>query len=260
MTEAENLFDGVLAMKAEFLSYRVARRLFTAVLFGALIVLSSPSVSRGEGPVGQRAMILPHVEANEDFFTGLSLLNVGEEASRVVLVAYSENGRVVGEKDALTLSPGQWYLSSVASEFGLESAARVSWIKVEYTGNLTGFGLIGNDAQLARIPLQADGKKTLILPYVVSGDGLFTELYILNADAGLAALTLGAYDSGGRLLKEVNPELAIGPGQKLTGSVEDFFGAEVSAETSWMKVQSDGSIIGMALVGTTDRLFSVTME
>lgn len=247
-------------MKAEFVLRRAAGRLLTAALFGALIVLLIPSASRAGEEAGQRVLILPHVEANEDFFTGLSFLNTGEEPSRVSLVAYNENGKVVGEKGALTLEPGERYMSSVADEFGYGVAHKVSWIKVEYTGGLTGFGLIGNDAQLAMVPLQAYSKKTLILPYVRSGDGLFTQVYILNAGADLTALTIGAYDAGGRLLKEVAPDLAIGPGRKVTGSVEDLFGPEVSGETSWIKVESDGSIMGMALIGTTDRLFSVTME
>lgn len=247
-------------MKARDILRISTRQLIAVVALAAMTLLLSSSASQAGETVNKRAIILPHVEANEDFFTGLSFLNTGDETSGVNLVAFNENGLVIGEKDGITLLSGQRYITSITDAFGHEVARQVSWVKVEYTGGLTGFGLIGNDGQLARIPLQVDGKKALILPYVISGDGPFTQIYILNVGAGLASITLSAYDGDGGTLKKVSLELPIAPGQKVTGSARDFFGPEVSRETSWIKVESNERLMGLALIGTTNRLFSVTME
>lgn len=205
-------------------------------------------------------LILPHVESNEDFFTGLSLLNTGDVSSEVKLISYSKNGRVLGEQRDIVLQPGARYLSSVADIFGYEVALNVSWIKVEYSGELKGFGLLGNDNQLAKIPLQNEGKETIILPYVISGDGLFTQIYLLNVGSQVVSYAITAYDRDGSMLIKVDHDIPLVSGQKLIDYISDLFGPEVSQEISWIKVESNGNLIGLGLAGTTDRLFSIPME
>ena len=205
-----------------------------------------------------QVLVLPHVEANEDFFTGLSFLNTAQAPCEARLTAYSEDGALIGEKDGIKLSPGERYLNSVADIFGYKLAPEVSWIKIEHTGGLIGFGLMVNDSQLARIPLQSKGKKTIILQYVISDEEVFTQVYVLNVGEDFSRIKLSAYDGDGALLKSVDFSLA--PGQKTSGLVGDFFGPEVSAEVSWIKAESDGMLMGIGLVGSTDGLFSIPME
>lgn len=225
-----------------------------------LILLFSLTVAYAEESVKKEFLVLPHVESNEDFFTGISLLNVGEGAAQASLIAYNQNGQVLGNSEDVILSQGVSFLSSVADLFGYEIATDISWIKITYFGELRGFGLMGNDGQLARIPLQGEGKETLILPYVISDDVIFTQVYILNTGSGIANLTLSAFDKEGNLLKQNSLEVPLTSGQKLISSVTDLFGHDVSQETSWLKIESNAKLIGLGLIGTTDRLFSVPME
>ena len=150
-------------------------RLALVVVFTLFLSLT---IAYASEPVKQEFLVLPHVESNEDFFTGISLLNVGDGTTHVSLTAYNQNGQVVGNSEDVILSQGARYLSSAADLFGYEIATDISWIKIAYTGELSGFGLMGNEGQLARIPLQGVGKETLILPYVISDDAIFTQVYL----------------------------------------------------------------------------------
>ena len=236
-----------------------------AALIIALLIFSFnlfivPSPSTAQEPVSQAVLILPHVEANKDFFTGLSLLNIGEGTLDIRITAYNENGKLIEEKGEITLSPGARYLSSITDMFGYDLSPSVSWVRIDYTGELIGFGLLGNDGQLTRLPLKSEGKESLILPYVISGAGLFTQLYILNTGSDYASVLLTLYDSSGEILKSVPLDLPLAPGQKMIGSLKELFGADLSQNGSWLKVESEGQLMGLGLIGTTDRLFSVPME
>lgn len=224
----------------------------SSILFAGL-VLAEPAII-------QNLMILPHVESNGDFYTGLSLLNPGESDLDISLIAHSDKGREIGERVSLSLSSGARFISSVEDLFSYEQARDISWIELWHTGKLSAFGLMGSDGQLARLEFFAKGKASLILPYVVSGDGLYTKLYLLNAGPGVALVTLKAYDSKGNQVKSVELDTPLPPGHKAIGSVRSFFGLEASKSISWIEVSSDGLLIGIGLVGSTDRLFSLPME
>lgn len=231
-------------------------------IVGALLLtitfLVSPSFS--EDPrYYPNVLVLPHVEVNGDFFTGISLLNTGDATSEILIVAYSENNKVLGES-VLELMPGASLLNSLSDIFGHDLASRTGWVQVRFTGKLSGFALIGSDAQLARMPLQSEGRNSLVLPYVNSGEGLFTNLYLLNVGVNPSSLTLTAYDSAGELLESVLLEQAVASGHKVTGTVVSFFGEEISGRTSWLRIDADSKIMGFSLTGTTDRLFTVPME
>ena len=239
----------------KFIAY--LSHVYLALIFSLLI---SSSFVFAEELVKKEFLVLPHVESNEDFFTGISLLNVGEGTIQASLTAYNQNGQVVGNSEDVILSQGARFLSSVADLFGYEIATDISWIKITYFGELRGFGLMGNDGQLARIPLQKKGNKVLILPYVISGEGLFTQLYVLNNSADVVIPTFTAFDKEGNIIKSVNLNLPIASGQKLISSVSDIFGPDLSQDVSWLKIESDGELMGLGLIGTSDRLFSVPME
>jgi hypothetical protein len=235
------------------------------VLIIALFALSFPffivsSPSTAQEPLYQAVLILPHVEANSDFFTGLSLLNRGEETSDIKITAYNKNGKLIGQRGEITLSPGARYLSSITDMFGYDLSPEISWVRIDYTGELSGIGLLGNDGQLTRLPLKSEGKESLILPYVISGEGLFTQLYILNTGSDYASVLVTLYDSTGEMLKSVPLELPLAPGQKMIASLKALFGPEVAQDGSWIKVESEVQLMGLGLIGTTDRLFSVPME
>ena len=222
------------------------------------ILFAGPALAEPSG--AQSLMILPHVESNGDFYTGLSLLNHGDSGLDISLVAYNNKGKQVGERVSLSLSSGARFISSVEDLFGYEQAQDISWIEVLHTGKLSAFGLMGNEGQLTRLKLFAGGRASLILPYVVSGDGLYTKLYLLNAGPDVALVTLKAYDREGNHIKSVALETPLPSGHKVIGSVRAFFGPEVSRATSWIEVSSDGELIGIGLVGSIDRLFSLPME
>ncbi len=88
----------------------------------------------------------------------------------------------------------------------------------------------------------------------------FTGISLLNTGSDLDNLTLSAFDKEGNLLKQNSLEVPLTPGQKLISSVSDLFGSGISQETSWLKIESNAKLIGLGLIGTTDRLFSVPME
>ena len=237
------------------------------IFFSAFIACVSLSAILFAGPAfagslsAQEQLILPHVESNEDFYTGLSLLNTGEDDSEISLIAYNDKGDQIGEKITLTLTPGARFLSSVADIFGFEQAPDIAWLKLLYRGNLRAFGLLGNEGQLAKFKLFREGKSSLILPYVISGDGLYTRLYILNAGDDIATVTIKAFDEDGREIERVELDTPLPVGHKAVASVEDFFGSEVAMETSWIELSSTGGLLmGTALVGAIDRLIALPME
>ena len=235
------------------------RILLRFVISCVLLSIIMPGISAAGEGAGKKILLLPHVEENEDFFTGLALLNTGKEVVDVTVSAYSSGGRIIDDK-TLTMEQGERFLASVADIFGYETASKTGWLRIEHSGEIEGFGLLGNDRQLTRLPLESMPRKNLILPYALSGDGIFTELFIVNAGQDLAFLTITLYERDGTVVGSFPVETPLVGGQKLTGSLSGLFGREAAARASYLRVDTNGLIIGLGLVGNPEMLIAVPMN
>ncbi len=233
------------------------RLLILLALVPLLVSFSHKACAGGGGY--RKVFILPHVEESGDFFTGLSLLNTGKDPVEIAVTAYTDRGSVTG-KGKVYIAPGERFLGALSDILGTDAAADTGWIRLEFTGHIKGFGLLGNDRQLATLPLKAEGKSRLVLPYVLSGDGIFTELYVLNTGSGLAYLNIVLHGKGGEVIGSYSTDTPLVSGEKFKSSLTELFGRDAATKASWLTVESDGPVTGLALVGDSETLIALPMD
>jgi len=221
-------------------------------------VICAPRAARA-GAASTKTLILPHVEVSGSLNTGISLLNSGHGAVDVTLVPYGGDGTLLSGGVKITLEPGTSYLASLSK--ALSAGASLSWVRIEATGPVTGFAMIGSDDRITSVPLVEGVSTTLTLPYLISRDDIYTSIHLLNAGTSPADLLIKSFSSAGVELGSVRSSRPLGPGAKLNGTVRSILGSgKASTGASYLIISSDQPLAGVALVGAPGRLFSVPME
>jgi len=87
-----------------------------------------------------------HIRVNEEEWTGISMINLGDTSATVTLSAYNETGAIV-DQNTISIFPKAKAVDLVENLFGGILSADVSHVKVESTEPLAGFELVGNKAQ-----------------------------------------------------------------------------------------------------------------
>jgi len=205
-------------------------------------------------------LVLPHVEATGNLMTGLYLLNKEGLPTVVTIRAYNEFGGAVGEGLKVTIAPKGSYLNSLADIFG-QRVSSVNWLKVVSSGRISGFGMIGSEDQITRVPLESGGVRLLTIPYIISRGNVYTRIHLLNVGQGPAHILIRALDSKGVSLAVVRFERLLKAGEKLTRTVKVIFGKDFPVErVSSLSIESSEPLMGLALIGAPGRLFTVPME
>jgi len=227
--------------------------LSVAILLAAVIF--APSA----GAASPKTLILPHAEVSGSLNTGISLLNSGHAAVDVALVPYASDGAPLSGGVKITLAPGASYLASLSK--ALFAGGSLSWVRIEASGPVTGFAMIGSDDRITGVPLVESFSTSLTLPYVISRDDIYTSIHVLNAGTSPADLLIRSFSSSGEELGAVRSSRPLGPGAKLSGTVRSILGpGKASTGASYLVISSDQPLAGVALIGAPGRLFSVPME
>ncbi len=115
-------------------------------LFGTLESQGRRLLAGLNSPIeGHKELIFPHVESNENYWTGIAFVNIGEENATVTATAYDNDGK---ELLTITISdsfkPNEKYVNTVKNMFNSQVPDGTTYIKVSSTSNIVGFELWGN--------------------------------------------------------------------------------------------------------------------
>lgn len=122
------------------------RKIIGYELFGTLESQGRRLLAGLNSPIeGHKELIFPHVESNENYWTGIAFVNIGEENATVTATAYDNDGK---ELLTITISdsfkPNEKYVNTVKNMFNSQVPDGTTYIKVSSTSNIVGFELWGN--------------------------------------------------------------------------------------------------------------------
>lgn len=200
-----------------------------------------------------RDLYFPHVAKDTaNFWTGIAFVNTGEEEAQIRLLAYDDDGTLLGQAED-RLAPLAKRVGLAQQFFPeLSSQAGISWIELKTTGAVLGYELFGsNDGsnrRLAGLQAVTGASKRLIFAKLLLDPGrYFTGIAVLNLDrTATANLIYKAYDDGGQLL--ATGSRSLGPGRKDVSLADQIF-QPLPLGASWMMVESDCPLAGFALFG-----------
>ncbi len=94
---------------------------------------------------GYKELVFPHVQSNDNFWTGIAFVNIGNNTATVTATAYNNEGK---ELKTLTISesfnPNQKFVNTVKNMFNNEVPDGTTYIKVSSTQKIVGFEIWGN--------------------------------------------------------------------------------------------------------------------
>lgn len=199
---------------------------------------------------GSHTLYFPHIAQDNQWWTGIGLLNVGDTFRTVTAWAYDIDGNVLGTA-VIPLAPGEKRVGTAEGLFSGSLPEGAAWLKVTSSASdITGFELFGthNGQQLAGIPAFSSGSTTLYFPHIAQDNTWWTGIGLLNIGSGAADINIIPYDKHGSIAGQAL-SISLFPGGKVVDTVLKLFEGSLPSETSWIKVESTSEIIGFELFG-----------
>lgn len=201
---------------------------------------------------GASTLYFPYAAAEQMGWTGLSMLNVGAGEASITSIAQDAAGNSLASH-ASTLPLGAQAVGLLEEHFAGSLPPETAWIQVISDQKLTGVELFGpaGGRSLTGLAAVSSGASTIYFPYVISGQDAETEVTLLNVGSQRAEVTMTAYDREGRPLGMASEMRALEAGERRSKRAAEYFGGELPPGTAWMKGETDGQLIGFALVAPT---------
>lgn len=192
-------------------------------------------------------LILPHVVSNSDWWTGVALMNAGEEQTILEGFAYDAEGNLL-DSFSQTLQPRQMILQMVGQLFPKIPRERIASVRFisDNLQDLSGIVSYGS----------GDGKQATAMPLLVAGpspayllctdvEGAWTGVTLLNSGVSKGIMSLSGYDRTGGLLCRMDREFKAN--EKMVFYVKYLFpGVE---GVRFFKVEAEGTLNGMYALG-----------
>jgi membrane dipeptidase len=182
----------------------------------------------------------PHV-AGTGWWTGIVAYNPSAAASTITITPYNAQGSALSPS-SLSI-PGRSKYVGFVSNLGLP--AQTAWFKIDSTGPLNGFELIGtSDYELLAgyAGTGGTGAKAGVFPKIEKNGG-GTIIYLVNTEADAATVTLTSYtDAGAVAATDVIP---IGGHAKYSSNV-------AASSATYLAFSSDRNVVGLQLNRSVD--------
>lgn len=199
--------------------------------------------------------IEPHRVISGQPFVSVALLNAENSASSVIFHAFDADGvRLGSSKLEDPLPPGGQtaLISQEASPFAKHSSTLVvegayEEIAESVVAHLEGFFMVGDSGRLDGVGAQLGNANQLYFPVIRQSGSEITMVYLVNQDQEKeAALELLLYDVDGNFLHDF--AAVIPPVGSLSSTLPELFGADLTLEEGFLRVNSDIPVRGFSLV------------
>lgn len=212
------------------------------------------------GPDNRDAILyIPHVETQNGWWLGVSLVNDNPLAARIQLRGYDSSG-----------SPTEWVFHTILQMgsitgyiqelFQEKWAETIRWAEIRSDRPLSGFMVYGLDGvHLAAFPLPGNqsGIKEFSIIDIPENTGGWAGLVMLNPTAVKADVYADAFDAEGNRLMEEGKHLwynspdGLPPFASGVAFVRDFFPG-IPENTQSLKVFSESPVFGFGLYGNEE--------
>ncbi len=211
-------------------------------------------------------IIMPHVDIHWLWWTGIVINNVTDNDATITMTPYDSNGNALtpvtftlaANSKAVNLVQGFWESNNV------EFPENTAWIKITSDQQITGYELFGIDPTkgsnnngedaLAGVRPIMHPTTGIAFPYVFKQTtSEWCGIVVINANNDSANLTITAYNALGQSVGSVTKTL--GANQKWVGVVDENLIPGLTADVTWIKVESDKPVGGFALFGDLDRYY-----
>ncbi len=198
-------------------------------------------------------LFIPHVPTNTTiFWTGFAFLNTGIEPASLQCEFYSDSGERLGTT-WLDIPAGA-KIKGLMTDLFPDVAGTAGWGLILADQPIIGIELYGTyQAGICGFTLPDISGTDLILPSLLSGEGLWTGVAVANPMNVTASVTFQLVASDGTVKEE--KETVMDPYSRFAFVVADFFEGTDVLETDYVRVLSDQPLTAVEAGGDLDRTF-----
>ncbi len=194
--------------------------------------------------INQGDIFISHITTDDNWWTGVSLLNTTENEKELTFVFDNDETR------SITLAPKEHRSIDMATLLQQRAAVGTPAHSAVIRGaaGIVGLELFSQGDQLSGILIKDQTATEIYYPHVAVDDGWWTGVVAYNTAGESGKLTFTAYGADGTALGEETDVSLAGHSQYI-GSVADL---SFPAGTAWFKVKSDQPIVAFELFGTAN--------
>jgi hypothetical protein len=229
-------------------------------LAGYIKFLNPSSASKGRALVPlamekDTELVAPHIASGGYWWTGIAVMNTGDDDSIVTFSAYNMEGNRIGVAEHF-MKAKQNLVQEASNIFsGLPAGDIASMRAVSQNGrSLSGFLLYGSTdgLQLAGIPIRSAALSPVYLSHLASIEPWWTGIGFMNVSDVPADISFSLFNGNGDFLSARTHRL--NPNQRLASTIKGLFGADMSESARYLKIESDAGqpVSGIYLIGSSD--------
>ncbi len=184
---------------------------------------------------------VPHIASNDNFWTGISLVNSGSVTKKLTILFND------GRQANVTLNPYEHKAFTIASLFGGEAQPNIKSARITNASGIVGLELFGTNTQLDGIVLSDDTVITIYYPHVADTRSWWTGIVGYNPSNTTNTITVTPYSELGNAL--TGSTISIGPNDKYIGLVRNL---NLPDQTAWFRLTATSPMVGFELFSTLD--------
>ena len=200
---------------------------------------------------GSGKLYAPHFASDASTFTNLNLVNVTNQEASLVVRAFGDDGKALGQPVSIKLTPGQQYWKEVSQVFGFDTQTGASGsLAIESSvSNILGDISFGDRSVRNRyrssLPLGSSLKSGLI-GYVGNDGGTLTSVVIANPNSVLANAQIKLFRSDGSLTGSANLRVPINA--RVSNGLTQLIAAAAGQVGGYLTIDSDQPVMAFAVI------------
>lgn len=194
--------------------------------------------------------VIPFFRLGSQYASTLAVVNAEPAAVDVNLTAVGNDGAVLGTRN-VTLKANGGYRSSMRDVFSpLASGEKEGWVLLNGTGRISAAMIHGRGdaASLAAIPVQKSPKYEFIVPQVLEGSGLYTELTLVNPGSSAGSVDVYVMKSNSDTVTKTN--LTLNPGARLSQRLDKLFPELSTQSDGYVYVRATQPLFCSSFIGS----------
>lgn len=203
-----------------------------------------------------QTLYFAHLVARGGWFTEISLTNPNAFPIDVELQAFRDSGDILpapGNPKRVTIPAGGQYNGDALQIFQFAGTGLIEGYMtarvVSGSGGIFGHVAFGttNGAELAALPVQTTGSRSMVFSQIAQGFGYFTGITLVNPNSAIATVKIEVFDADGVSLGSRTDTLRAGERKK--GIITQFVSGADGLLSGYVVVTSDIPLIGFELFG-----------
>ncbi|CAM2008977.1 Calx-beta domain-containing protein [Acanthopleuribacter pedis] len=192
----------------------------------------------------------------DQFWTGITLVNIGDVQQGVRIAAYGPAGNFVNNVER-TLEPNEKLVVLARDLLApIGSPADIDWLEVVADADVVGFELFGtnNQKQMAGLEATTGVKPNVCFPFYDSTNRSFQGISVVNVNDTAQNVTFTLYDNQGEVIATATRQLAAR--QKLVETISELLPQSEwesqNALPGWLEATAQGPLAGFQLIISKD--------